>query len=149
MQPPPVPKSIQVAIAIIAHNQRILICRRPDDTVLGGLWEFPGGKVETGESVEHCLLREVREELGIDVAIDHPLPTIDHRYPHAHVRLHPFLCHLSAGEARPLGCAKLKWIDPEELAAHPFPPANAPLLHQLASLFHAPAPPEPDSNTRL
>jgi mutator protein MutT len=123
--------TVDVAIGIVVHHGRILICRRHGDAVLGGFWEFPGGKVEAGEAVEACLHRELREELGIGIRIRQPMATIQHAYAHACVRLHPFVCDLLQGEARPIQSAELKWIAPAELKHHPFPPANARLLEKL------------------
>src|SRR5437762_4675350 len=83
---------IDAAIAIVVRDGKILVCQRKADDVLGGYWEFPGGKCEDGETLEECLTRELREEIGITVTSPEPLAPIDHAYDHGQVRLHPFIC---------------------------------------------------------
>lgn len=126
-------KRIDVAIGIVHQGGRILICQRLTDAPLGGYWEFPGGKCEPGESPADCLHRELREELAITVTIAHTLTPIQHDYPHALVRLHPFLCDLADGTPHPHAAQQLKWITPDQLPDHPFPPANDALFVELAA----------------
>ncbi len=127
-------RTICVAIAVIVRDGRILICQRPANTTLGGLWEFPGGKQQEGETLEQCLIREVREELNIEIAPEQPLVVIEHTYPHGRVRLHPYLCRPVHGEPQPLEVQAWQWVAPAELANYPFPPANDTLLADLARL---------------
>jgi mutator protein MutT len=122
---------VQVAVAIIRRGDQILICRRKPDAVLANLWEFPGGKIEPGETPSQCVIREAREELGIEIRPDEPLDPITHTYPHATIRLTPILCTHLSGHAQPIGCADFKWINPHDLPAHTFPPANASLIRGL------------------
>lgn len=122
---------IQVAAGLIIREGRYLIARRRAGTHLGGLWEFPGGKREEGESLTDCLRRELREELGVDVAAPVPFRVIRHEYPEKTVELHFFHCVISAGEARALDCEEFCWVMPEELAGYEFPPADRPLLAAL------------------
>jgi mutator protein MutT len=122
---------VQVAAALIVHEGRYLITRRTADVHLGGLWEFPGGKREAGESLEDCLRRELREELGIEVAQPVLFRVIRHEYPEKAVELHFFLCSIVSGFPRPLGCADLRWVAPEELPQFPLPPADQPLVEAL------------------
>jgi mutator protein MutT len=133
----PPARPIEVAIAVVfdqAHEQ-LLICKRKADTVLGGYWEFPGGKCDQGETPDACACREVMEELGIAVRTVKELPVIDHRYPHAHVRLHPFLCEWVSGEVQLLAVADARWIQPGEAVDFRFPEANVGLVHAVAQGF--------------
>ncbi len=142
-QPPraPVPAAkpgrrrvLEVAAGLIFRNGRLLIAQRPTQAHLGGLWEFPGGKREPGETFEQCLARELREELGVEVEVGAMIERLTHAYPARTVRLKFFLCRLRAGEPKPLGCPALKWIGPEGLATHEFPAADARLLAKLRRL---------------
>ena len=122
---------IQVAAALIVHEGRYLITQRRADVHLGGLWEFPGGKRESGESLEDCLRRELREELGIEISRPVLFRVIRHDYPEKSVELHFFKCAIASGLPRPLGCEDLRWVAPEELDQFPLPPADQPLVEAL------------------
>ena len=124
---------IDVVAAVIRENGRILITQRRDDAHLARLWEFPGGKVEVGESLEIALQREILEELGIQIRVDGEFFTIDHEYPSRSVRLHFFNCTVIEGDAKPLHVADLRWVNPEDLSNYQFPPADAELLARLRS----------------
>ncbi len=121
---------LDVAVAIIwdTNCERLLIARRPTDKHVGGMWEFPGGKREPGESIEDSLRREIREELGIEITILAARPVAMHRYEHRIVRLHPFDCLCGSGTPQPLASTELRWVTPDELRQLPLPPANAPLI---------------------
>jgi 8-oxo-dGTP diphosphatase len=134
-------KQIDVAIAVIFRDEQVLICQRKKNDTFGGFWEFPGGKCETGESLEACLLRELREELDIDVQAIEKLTTIRHDYPNAKLSLHPFLCQLTRGEPKLIECQKLLWIPPADLRNYRFPPANHALLDEVARRFTPPVTP--------
>jgi 8-oxo-dGTP diphosphatase len=121
-------KLTHVAIGIVIRDQLVLICRRRAIDSLAGYWEFPGGKVEPGESPEDCLHRELAEELGIKVSIRKAIEPFIYTYPHMKVYLLPFICDHMEGEACPLAADELKWIRPAELANYRFPPANDDLL---------------------
>lgn len=123
--------SIQVAAAVIQRDGRYLITQRSAHTHLAGYWEFPGGKQEEGESLEACLVREVREELNVEVSEITPFIVIHHDYPDKSVDLHFFLCTLVKGELKALGCADFRWVHPEEFANFSFPPADEPVVTQL------------------
>ncbi|NJD69095.1 MAG: 8-oxo-dGTP diphosphatase MutT [Candidatus Methylomirabilota bacterium] len=127
---------VDVAAGLIVKDGKILIARRPDDAHLGGLWEFPGGKRESSESFETCLKREVLEELGLTVAVHDQLFSAEHQDAQCRIRLRFYRCTVLAGEPRPLGCAACRWITPAEISAYPFPPADLPLVHQIASGRH-------------
>jgi len=122
---------IEVAIAVVVQNGALLVTRRKEGVHLAGLWEFPGGKRDPGETIEACLLREVEEELGATVEIERPLWRKSHDYPDRTVVLHAYRCHLLNGNLKPLASQELKWIPPESLLSLPFPEANRPLLEQL------------------
>ena len=122
---------VEVSAALIFRQGKILITQRPTDTHLGGLWEFPGGKRESGESFESCLLREIREELGVEIAVGNLFEEITHAYAEKSVHLKFFICELLTGEPRPLGCAAIKWVGKPELANYDFPAADARLLEKL------------------
>ena len=126
---------IDVALAIIVRDERLLICRRRQADQLGGFWEFPGGKATLGEGIQQCLNRELQEELGIDVEPVAALSSIDHDYPDILVRLHPFLCVHKIGEIKPLACQELRWVKASSLPDYSFPPANADLINQLVRLL--------------
>lgn len=98
----PTEKYIQVAAAVLERDGRYLITQRGPHTHLAGYWEFPGGKREPGESLEACLSRELREELGIEITSPTPFVVIQHEYPDKAVELHFFLCSMSEGEIQPL-----------------------------------------------
>jgi mutator protein MutT len=122
---------IEVSAALIFRAGKLLITQRHAKSHLGGLWEFPGGKREAGESFEACLVREIREELGVEISVGDLFEEITHTYPEKSVHLKFFRCTLTAGEPQPLDCAALKWIDQSQLAAHEFPAADAQLLVKL------------------
>jgi mutator protein MutT len=126
-------KSIEVSAALIFRNGKLLITQRHAKSHLGGLWEFPGGKREAGETFEQCLIREIREELGVEIAVGELFEEVAHRYPEKSVHLKFFVCRLVAGEPQPLDCAAVKWVAKAELAGFEFPAADAQLLEKLKS----------------
>jgi mutator protein MutT len=124
-------KIVEVAAGLIVHEGRYLIARRKAGVHLGGLWEFPGGKREAGESLEDCLHRELKEELNIRVNTPVPFRTVCHEYPEKKVELHFFHCRFDAGEVTPLDCAEVRWVYPHELALFEFPPADRSVIRAL------------------
>ena len=126
-------KSIEVSAALIFRGGKLLITRRHAHSHLGGLWEFPGGKREAHETYEQCLVREIREELGVEISVGALFEEISHAYPEKSVHLKFFVCQLLSGEPQPLDCAAVKWVDRSELEAHEFPAADAQLLEKLKS----------------
>jgi mutator protein MutT len=122
-----------VAAGLVFRAGRLLITRRPPGKHLAGLWEFPGGKREPGETWEACLRRELREELGVEVAVGALFEEVTHDYPGRRVHLRFYLGRLAAGEPRPLGCAAVAWVTRDELATYEFPPADALLLTLLSN----------------
>ena len=127
-------KFVEVSAALIFRNGKLLITQRRADAHLGGLWEFPGGKRELNETFEQCLVREIREELGVEVSVGNLFEEITHAYAEKTVHLKFFLCELLAGEPRPLGCAAVRWIGKSELADYDFPAADARLLEKLRNI---------------
>ena len=123
--------SIEVAAGLIFRDGKLLIAQRPAEAHLGGLWEFPGGKREPDETFEHCLIRELREELGVEVEVGEVLARAVHDYREKRVRLRFFACRLRRGEPRPLGCPALRWVEARELGDYDFPAADAQLLDKL------------------
>ena len=126
-------KTIDVAAGLIFRAGKLLITQRYDGDHLGGLWEFPGGKREDGESFETCLARELREELGVTVEVRALIEEVTHRYPERPVRLRFFRCELVDGEPAPRGCQAVVWVGPTELDQYSFPAADARLLTRLKS----------------
>lgn len=110
---------------------RLLITLRKTKGVLGGLWELPGGKIEPGESPEAAAVRELQEEVGIVVKPIAELPTVEHTYEHAHVRLRPFVCRRLHGMPDPIEVDDAKWVGLEELEHYAFPEASLPVLEAL------------------
>lgn len=122
-----------VAVGVIYRAGRILIDKRKPEGLLGGLWEFPGGKKQRGESLEAALQREVREELAITVQVGRQLAVVDHAYSHFRVHIHAFECTYVSGEPRCLACDDLKWVRPGDLARYAFPAANKKIIEILRS----------------
>jgi len=126
-------KVIEVSAALIFRDGQLLITQRHAQAHLGGLWEFPGGKREAGETFEQCLVREICEELGIEISVGELFEEISHDYPEKSVHLKFFICKLISGEPQPLDCAAVKWIDRAQLCEFEFPAADAQLLVKLSS----------------
>lgn len=123
--------AIEVAAGLVFRHGRLLITQRPAGSHLAGLWEFPGGKREPEETWEACLIRELNEELGVQVEVGRLFEEVTHEYPEKRVHLRFFVCHLPAGEPTPLGCAAFAWVRREELRDYQFPPADERLLAAL------------------
>ncbi|MBX3489303.1 (deoxy)nucleoside triphosphate pyrophosphohydrolase [Parvibaculum sp.] len=126
-----------VACALVDADGRALIARRPEGKPLAGLWEFPGGKVEPGELPEDTLIRELREELGIDVtkACLAPLTFASHAYEDFHLLMPLYVCRRWEGQARPIEGQALEWVRPARLRDYPMPPADEPLVAALRDLL--------------
>ena len=130
---------IGVGVVLNAAGE-VLIDQRLEEGLLGGMWEFPGGKQELGETIETCIVRELKEELGIAVTVGEELITVDHAYSHKKLRFVVHLCSWVSGEPQPLASQQVRWVRPEDLANYPFPAANtkiiAALLGRLAGSAH-------------
>jgi A/G-specific adenine glycosylase len=115
---PEVPHYI-VTAAVIRRNGTVLIARRPSHGLLGGMWEFPGGKQQEGEDLPACLKREIREELDADISVGRPLGVFRHGYTHFQVTLHAFECALAGGEPRAIEASEIRWVAPADLVDFP------------------------------
>jgi 8-oxo-dGTP diphosphatase len=121
-----------IGVAVIWNDQKqILIDRRRPEGVMGGLWEFPGGKIEAGETVEECIKREIYEELGIAIEVAEHLITIDHTYTHLRVTLTVHHCRHLTGVPQPLECDEIRWVSLDELEQFTFPKANNQIIAAL------------------
>jgi mutator protein MutT len=121
-----------IGIAVIWNDAgQILIDQRKPGGKMGGLWEFPGGKVELGESIETCVAREVEEELGIQIAVGDSLMTIDHDYTEFTLTLHVHHCRHISGVPQTIECDEIRWVMPAELGQFTFPAANDMIIQAL------------------
>ena len=120
-----------VAAALIEREGKVLLAQRHQGDEQGGLWEFPGGKVEFGETPAQALARELSEELGIQVEVGEELAIATHAYPDCKIRLHLFRCRILSGDPQPLGCAEVRWAGLAELERLPLAPADEKLLRRL------------------
>ena len=128
---------VEVALALVQDESgRWLVSRRADDVHLGGLWEFPGGKVEAGESVEAAAIREALEEVGVVLKTIRRLEPIDHQYPDRSVRLHPVICEHVSGDPKAVSqaVAETRWVGMDELLALGMPEVNAEIVERLLAL---------------
>ncbi|MBD1941388.1 A/G-specific adenine glycosylase [Coleofasciculus sp. FACHB-712] len=127
----PIPHK-NIGVAVIWNEQKeILIDRRPQNGLLGGLWEFPGGKLEPGETVEECIKREIQEELGIEIEVGKHLITIDHTYTHFRVTLNVHHCRHLTGIPQPIESDEIRWVTLDEIDQFPFPKANIQVIDAL------------------
>jgi 8-oxo-dGTP diphosphatase len=131
-QLPKSPKKI--GVGIVCNKQgKILIDRRRAKGEMGGLWEFPGGKIEPGETIEDCIKRELKEELGIEVSVGNCLTTIEHQYPEFHVTLFVHYCQYLKGIPQAIECEEVRWVNIWELDKYVFPDANYEIITLLKS----------------
>ena len=108
-----------VTAAVIRRANKVLLARRPPNGLLGGLWEFPGGKVEPGEELPQALRREINEELGAEIEVGIKIGVYKHAYTHFKITLHAFFCQLAQGEPRAIEASEIRWVTPEHLAGFP------------------------------
>lgn len=130
-------RRLTVVAAILVRNGRVLITRRRPNETLAGLWEFPGGKKERGETLKEALQRELREETGLHVRVGRRLCVVRHAYTHRRITLHVFLCRPLAGRARPLENAGVQWVRWEDLGRYAFSAADRRVMEQVASTVTA------------
>ena len=123
---------IRVVAALIEEGGKFLVCRRPANKARGLLWEFAGGKVEQGEEKAAALVRECREELGVELDVGEVFTELTHVYPDVTVRLTLFCARIAAGMPQRLEHAELRWATPQEMLSLEFCPADAPILRMLA-----------------
>ena len=124
-------KTLEVTAAIIRQNGKILICQRPANKSCGLLWEFPGGKIEVGETGEECIIRECQEELGITISVDKKLTQVEYEYPDRCVHLHFYISNIVSGALELKEHRAAHWIAPEEILNYTFCPADTKMLQSL------------------
>jgi len=120
-----------IGAGVVRRGDKILISQRPLKGLLGGLWEFPGGKQEPGESLRDTVRREIKEELGINIEVGKKLAEIDHAYSHFKITLHAHECAYRSGQVQALGVRAWRWVKPHELKRFAFPAANQPIIQKL------------------
>ena len=126
---------IPCGVALIRRDRMILIAQRNPKDSFGSFWEFPGGKKTPAESFEECVVREIKEELGIEVSVEKKFMDIRRRYNDRIIWLNFFLCSFLAGEPRPIECQKVQWVSLKELKDFKFPPANDRVIRKLIKDF--------------
>ena len=133
----PLPTVLVSAVALVDRDGRVLLAQRPEGKKLAGMWEFPGGKVEPGETPEAALIRELGEELGIDTAESclAPLSFASHSYDDFHLIMLVFVCRKWQGHPKPLEGGELAWVRPARLRDYEMPPADLPLIPVLQDLL--------------
>jgi 8-oxo-dGTP diphosphatase len=123
---------LQVVCGVIENPEgRFLACLRPAGKHLGGLWEFPGGKIDPGESPATALTRELKEELAVDVEVGRALTPVTWNYGEVTILLRPFLCRIISGELQAIEHEKLKWCAPEDFSQLVWAPADVPILREI------------------
>ncbi len=122
---------IQVCAAVILHQNKVLLTLRPNNKQLGGYWEFPGGKIEEGESPQFALKRELQEELDIKIVVGPLLETVDYSYEWGKVLILAYLCTWEGGEIRHLEVADHRWVAPENLLDYDILAADQPIIKKL------------------
>jgi 8-oxo-dGTP diphosphatase len=122
----------QIGVAVINNQQgKVLIDRRKPSGEMGGLWEFPGGKLEPGETIEECIQREVKEELAMEIVVGDRLITITHTYETFMVTLYVHDCQHLRGLPQALECEEIRWVEPAQMNQYQFPQANTQIINLL------------------
>ncbi|MCH7954364.1 MAG: 8-oxo-dGTP diphosphatase MutT [Candidatus Marinimicrobia bacterium] len=121
-----------VVAGIIKHNGQYLITKRFENSHLGGMWEFPGGKIMKGESEKTALKRELKEEVGINCSIGELVYKTNYHYPDLSINIKFYQCKLLSGEPKPLECAAVKWIKSSKFSQYEFPPSDIKLIEMLS-----------------
>lgn len=124
---------LHVTCAIIEHQGKVLICQRSASMKLPLKWEFPGGKVENGESKEECLKREIKEELGLEIEVRTALTVVEHHYPEFSLRLYPFLCKCAGGSLAIAEHAQAIWVSYNDLKNYDWAEADVPVVKEITS----------------
>lgn len=124
-------REIKAVAAVIERDGKFLITKRMENSPMGHCWEFPGGKIEAGETVEECAVRECKEEIDVTIAPIRRLREEYYDYPHGFVHLWFVLCRLEVGEPRPVQCREARWIEPHQFPDFEFPPADVRVIEDL------------------
>lgn len=125
---------IPCGVAVVRRGREFLIAQRQADDTFGSYWEFPGGRKNPGERFEDCVVREAREELGIEIAVERPLLQVRRRFHRRLIWLNFYLCRLVSGQPRPLESQRAEWVDVDRLEGFAFPPANERVIRKLKEL---------------
>ena len=131
--PPGLPVVLVAAAALVDEQGRVLLAQRPEGKSMAGLWEFPGGKIEDGETPEYALMRELEEELEIETreCCFSPIGFASHSYDEFHLLMPLFVCRVWRGEIKPTEGQKTEWVYPKDMYDYPMPEADIPLVYQL------------------
>ncbi|MGB2927250.1 MAG: 8-oxo-dGTP diphosphatase MutT [Limnothrix sp.] len=122
----------RIGVAVIWNDAgEILIDRRLEQGEMAGLWEFPGGKIEAGETVEACIAREIKEEINLEIRVGDRLILIEHDYPKFKVSLYVHWCEYLGGEPEAIECQEIRWVKPEALGEFTFPEANQAIIEAI------------------
>ncbi|MEJ2657662.1 MAG: A/G-specific adenine glycosylase [Desulfobacterales bacterium] len=128
----PITPLYHIAVGVVYKNSHMLITRRKSEGLLGGLWEFPGGKVKQNEKPEKACIREIKEEVNLKVAVDRHISQVKHAYTHFKILMDVFLCRYVSGEVKLNGPEDFRWITLQEIDQYPFPKANHKFIHLLS-----------------
>lgn len=118
---------------MIKDNGKFLITKRLENSPMGHCWEFPGGKIEPGETIEECIIRECQEEIAVTITPLKRLRDEWYDYPHGRIHLHFVLCEITEGKPKPVQCREIKWIKDKEFVNYEFPPADVRVIKDLLS----------------
>lgn len=137
MTEPGLPTLLVVAVALVDRDGRVLLAERPEGKQMAGLWEFPGGKVQAGETPEAALIRELQEELGVDTEASclAPFTFASHSYARFHLLMPLYVCRVWEGRPEGREGQRLAWATPSEMKSYPMPPADKPLVAMLRDLL--------------
>jgi len=132
-----VPHIVVGAAVTVNRKGEVLIARRLADGMLGGLWEFPGGKQENGETIQECVVRELKEELGINIEVGEFLTTVKHAYSHFTMDMHTFFARIKSGRPRPIHCQDYRWVNISDLRTFPYSKADLKIIEALEEVYKA------------